>query len=370
MLISDFLNELYDQIYKLGRSRFWLLFLGMVFLVVIVINGIGIVPEEPYQRLAENPFIIRTDIHFNNYWQENPLLPIIAFYTGLSSPIAFNILCFVIIMGAFLIFALMTSERWGSMPSLIFSSLLITSPLTTVLLTWLGTPDGLTVALTVPFLFTQSGLLVFLLSIFGAMNHPTFTITVIEILVLRWAAKDAIKVKQILTSVLGLATGYTLTRLFLTVTQIEIFSRLDFMLLKDTGEWLKMNAVNFPITLSSLFNIQWLLLILCLVLFFKRDKVFYSLVLAFLLVNYGFAFFTLDTTRIFSLLSWGVLLECVFHSYKLACLDQNNGPEMQRQFLLSLALIGIVSLISPRYFSWAGEIHTTPFYQFIRKALK
>ena len=74
MLISTFLDDLYEKFLRLGRSRFWLLFLGLVFLIVIFINGIGIVPEEPYQRLSENPFITRTDIHFNNYWQENPLM--------------------------------------------------------------------------------------------------------------------------------------------------------------------------------------------------------------------------------------------------------------------------------------------------------
>jgi len=370
MLISSILNGSYEGIQKLGRSRYWFLFLGMVFLFVIFINGIGIVPEQPYQRLAENPFMTRTDIHFNNYWQENPLLPVIAFYLGLSSPIAFNILCFIILTGAFSLFALLTMRQLGSVPAFIFSSLLITNPLTTVLLTWLGTPDGLTVALTIPFLFTQSWLLVFLLSVFGAMNHPTFMITVIEILILRWVAKDGIKLNHVIASGLGLAVGHTSTRLFLTVNQIEIVSRLDFMQLKDTGEWLKMNAVNLPITLSSLFNIQWLVLLLCLVLFFKRDKVFYSLVLAFLMINYGFTLVTLDTTRIFSLLSWGVLFACIIHSYHLASLNQGNDQEMQRQFLLSLVLIGIASFVTPRYFSWAGEIHTTPFYQFIRAILK
>ncbi|HEY5728430.1 MAG TPA: hypothetical protein VIS72_00150 [Anaerolineales bacterium] len=366
MLISTYLNGLYEKTLRLGRSRFWLLFPGLVFLVVILINGIGVVPEEPYQRLAENPFITRTDIHFNNYWQENPLLPVIAFYLGLSSPGTFNFLCLAIITGAFLLFALLSSRRWGSAPALIFATLLITSPLTTVLLTWLGTPDGLTVALTVPFLFTGSSLLVFFLSLLGATSHPAFMIAVVEILALRWAARESVKFKHILTTGIGLAAGYGLTRRFLMVNQIEVVSRLDFMLLKDLGEWMKMNALNFPMSIFSLFNIHWLALPLCLVMFFRKDRVFYSLVLVLLLVNYGFTFFTLDTTRIFSLLSWGILFICIFHSYKLSL----NEQEIQKQFLQSLILVSIVSFITPRYFSWVGEIHTTPFYQFMRKIFR
>ena len=370
MLISTFLDDLYEKFLRLGRSRFWLLFLGLVFLIVIFINGIGIVPEEPYQRLSENPFITRTDIHFNNYWQENPLLPLIAHYLRLTAPTAFNILCFVILTGAFLSFALLSSHRWGSAPSLIFSTLLITSPLTTVILTWLGTPDGLTLLLTVPFLFTGSSLLLFFLSVLGAANHPAFMIAVIEILALRWAARDGVKFKHILMAGLGLAAGYGLVRWFLTVNQIEIVSRVDFMLLMNAGEWLKMNALNFPMSLASLFNVHWLILVICLVMFFKRDRIFYSLALFFLLVNSAFTVFTLDTTRIFALLSWGVLFECMFHSYSLARTDKDANPQVERQFLQSLVVVGMFSLIAPRYFSWLGEVHTTPFYQFLRKVFR
>jgi hypothetical protein len=370
MLLSTFLDGLYEGTLRLGRSRFWLPVLGLVFLAVIFINGIGIVPEEPYQRLSENPFVTRADIHFNNYWQENPLLSVIAFYLGLTSPLAFNILCFVLITGAFLSFALFSRHRWDSAPALIFSALLITSPLTTVMLTWLGTPDGLSLALTLPFLFTHSGWLIFFLSMFGAMNHPAFMIAAMEILALRWAAREGTNFKHLLIAGFGLAAGYALVRVFLAVNQIEFVSRTDFLLLRNWDEWFKLNALNFPMSVSSLFNTHWVILPVCLVMFFKRDRVFYSLALAFLLANYGITLFTLDTTRIFSLLSWGVLFACIFRSFDLAVSDREITPQTQKQFLQALIVIGIASFFTPRYFSWAGEIHTTPFYDFLRKAFR
>lgn len=370
MLISAFLDSLYERTLQLGRSRFWLLFLGLVLLAVTFINGIGIVPEEPYRRLAENPFITRTDIHFNNYWQENPLLPLLANAFRLTTPAAFNILCFVILTGAFLAFAFLARRRWGSAPAWIFSTLLITSPLTTVILTWLGTPDGLTLLLTIPFLFTGSSPFLFLLALLGAANHPAFVIAALEILALRWAARDGVGFRHLLVTGAGLAAGYGLVRWFLAVNQIEVVSRVDFILLKNFGEWLKMNALNFPMSIASLFNVHWLILVICLVMFFKRDRVFYSLVLVFFLVNYAFTFFTLDTTRIFSLLSWGVLFVCMFHSYNLARTEEATNPQVERQFLQSLIVIGLISLVSPRYFSWVGEIHTTPFYEFLRKVFR
>jgi hypothetical protein len=370
MLLSSLLDVLYEKTLSLGKSKFWFLVLGLVFIIVIVINGIGVVPEEPYQKLSQNPFITRTDINPNNYWQENPFLPIIAFYLNLTSPLTFNILCFVIIAGAYALFAGLTFRRWGSPQALIFSTLLITSPLTTVFLAWMGTPDGLTVLLTIPFLFTHSSLLMFVLAIPGATNHPTFIVAIIEILILRMLANDKIKVRHILSTAMGVIIGYGLIKLFLAGNAIDIISRFDFMQEKSLDFWVKTNTHNLPISIFSLFNIHWLIFPVCLVMFFNKDRRFYTLVLLTLLINYGVTYFTLDTTRVFVLISWAVLFECIFHSYKLAIVDQGDEPPYQKQFLQALILIGIVSFVTPRYFSWVGEIHTTPFYEFMRKLLR
>jgi hypothetical protein len=370
MLISDFLTVAYEQTLRLGRSKFRLAVLGSILLIVIFINGIGDVPEAPYQRLAENPFVTRTDIHFNNYWQENPLLPVIAYVLGLSSPAAFRILCFGVILGGFLLFERLSRRRWGPERGLIFTVLLMTSPLTTVMLTWLGTPDGLTLALTIPFLFSRSTPLFLFLSILGTANHPAFTLAALEILILRWAARDGIHFRHAFVSGIGFATGYGLVQWFLAVHHIEIVSRADFLLLRDAGEWLKMNASNLPISLFSLFNLHGLILPICLLMFFKRDRTFFSLALTFLAVNYGFTFFTLDTTRVFSLLSWGVLFAVIFHSNTLSHTAGNAGTETQKQFLQALIVISLASVFSPRYFSWGGEIHVTPFYQLMRKVFR
>jgi hypothetical protein len=161
-----------------------------------------------------------------------------------------------------------------------------------------------------------------------------------------------------------------LVKLFLGINGIEAASRFDFMLNRGLDFWAKMNLHNLPISAFSLFNIHWLILPICLMMFFKRDKRFYTLVLLALLVNYGITFFTLDTTRIFSLISWGVLFECIFHSYKLSESNDGIGSIHQKQFLQALIVIGIISFITPRYFSWAGEIHTTPFYEFMRQVFR
>ena len=255
------------------------------------------------------------------------------------------------------------------MLSAIFSTLLITSPLTTVLLSWLGTPDGLTVLLTVPFIFAQSSVLVFFLAFLGAVNHPIFIFAALETLVLRWAARDHINIKHLFSALIATGLGYGTVKFFLYTNGIEIVSRMDFMQLKTIGEWIKMNMGVLPATLFSLLNIQWLILFVCLIMFYKEDKKFYSLISAVLLINYGITFFTLDTTRVFSLLSWAVLLICILQSYKIALSMIGANPHHHNQFLRALIVIGMVSLMMPRYFSWVGEIHSTPFFEWIRKFL-
>lgn len=358
MLLSTALDALYDKVNELGHRKSWFLFLIAAFISVALINGVGIVPEEPYQRLSQNPFTTRTDIHFNNYWQESLLLPLLAHYLGLTGTITFNVLAFAIIIVGYGLFAWLTHRYWSSTLALILTTLLITSPLTTILFSWLGTPDAITFALTVPFLFLNSGLLIFLLALLGAANHPAFIIAIMEVLVLRWVIRNGISLKHLILASLGIVCGYGVVKFFLYSYGIEVGSRLDFMQLKDISEWAGMNMNNLPATLFSLFNIHWLILPLSLLMFFNQDRRFFSLVLLMLLVNYAIVFFTLDTTRIFILTSWGVLFLSIFHSYRLAALQNHK-----KQYIQALILLGIISFFTPRYFSWVGEIHTSPFFK-------
>lgn len=363
------MDSLYAKIQGLGRQRSWFLFLGILIIAVTIINGVGIVPEEPYQRLSENPFITRTDIHFRNNFQETLLLPLLGFYLNLTSRLAFNILCYVIIVCGYAVFAGYAYRKWDAFQAIVFSTLLITSPVTTALLTWLGMPDGLSIALTFPLLFTNSVFLIFILAILGSMNHIVFLIAASEIIALRWFSRDNIKFQHVLAMAAGGVAGILLLKAFLAFNQIEVAPRVGFLVSRSVWDWAKLNVTHLPLSLFSFFNIQWLAVIVCFLMFFKWDKRFYLSVSALLLLNYGITFFSLDTTRIFSLLSLGVFMLCLFHSHQLAASHPESTQEYQKQFMQALILTGMISIFSPRYFSWVGEIHATPFYEFLRQLI-
>jgi hypothetical protein len=356
MLISVLLNSILDKIQNAPKKTWWL-GVASVFLAVILINGITLVPPQHYQRLAENPFIVRTDIAADNYWQENLLLPAFAYFTHLNSPVTFNLLCFAIVAGGFALFAWWSYSRWGAVPAFLSTTLLITGPLTTVLLSWLGTPDGLSFVLTIPFLFLGSSPVLLVLSALGSLNHVTVPAAAVLILVLRWCARDGTKPRHILATVIGGGAGYALARLILALLQIPAWSRFDNYFNRDLASWTGMMARNLPITVFSLFNIQWFLVIILVVMFFRKDKLFYSAVVVILLFNCVFAYFSNDSTRNFALVSWGVLVESAIHSYRLAAdMEESHRKEL----LQAWTAVGLASFFAPRFYSWNGSIYASP----------
>jgi hypothetical protein len=362
MDLSVFLNLLFEKTERITKTKFWPVILGLFFIIIVLMNGISIVPFHLYQKISQNPFVIRPDMSIYNYWQEDILLPLIGFFTHLNNPLTFSILCFAIIAGAYLLYTILVLKKSGSFPALIFSTILITSPLTTILLSWLGTPDGLTFFLTVPFLFTNSVVLIFLLTMLGTLNHLSFIIAVIEILLLRLISRDRIRIIHLFAAIMGGIAGYIILKIFLAANNIQVVSRLDFIFSESLNTWAKHNLLDLPMTIFSFFTIQWLIIPICLIMFFNKDRKYYSFLLAILILNYGITFFTLDTTRIFSLLSWGILANCILHSYNLT--RKENGST-QKEFLQALIVIGLTSIITPRYYAWEGVIHTTPFYPFL-----
>ena len=367
MLLTAWLNLVLEKIQETTRREGYIL-LSLIFIMVVLINGIGLVPPEHYQRLSQNPFVTRTDIDSNNYWQETVLLPIVAFYTQLTSRLTFNILCGFIILLGYLLYAQFVFRKYGSVEMLVFTTILITNPLTTVLLSWLGTPDGLTFVLTIPFLFINSLFFIFFLAVLGTMNHTAFIIAASEILLLRWIAADKIKTLHMIFMVLGGIMGRILVNFFLMFNGIQITpSRLGYILSLDLNTWIVKNIANFPVTIFSFFNIQWLIIFVSVIMFFKRDKIYYVSLLIILVFNYGVAFFTEDTTRVFALLSWGILMMCIFHSYELSLDIDTEISTYHKQYLLALIVVGMTSLITPRYFSWRTSVVMSPFNEFVRK---
>ncbi len=270
MVLTSFLEGLYEKLQKLAAGKRMPLVLGALFLLVILINGISNIPSRAYQVFSQNPFGTRTDITWYNTWNEDILLPLIGYFTGMTGRMSFSILCFTILVAAYVLFTLLAVKRYGSFPAFLVTILLLTSVVTTIMLSWLGSPEGITFLLTIPFLFTNSVALIFFLALAGMWNHPAFIIAAGEVLFLRLVSRDEIRIKHIIAIVLGAALGYLSLKYFISAFHIQALSRLEVINKTSLQYWFMINADHFPMTLFSLFNIQWLVFPVCLLMFFKK----------------------------------------------------------------------------------------------------
>ena len=107
------------------------------------------------------------------------------------------------------------------------------------------------------------------------------------------------------------------------------------------------------------------ILVVCFIMFFNKDRRFFIVVLCFLAANYLITFFTLDTTRVFALLSWGLVFESMFHSYHLA--RKESDDKYERELSSALSLVALLSIITPRYFAFEGGIILSPFKEFLTR---
>jgi hypothetical protein len=345
----------------MNRRSYWLSLLALLG-ILILLNGISIVPPQHYLKLSANPFITRTDIDPENSWQENLLLPAVAFFTKLNTPWLFYGLCFAILLGAYAALAAALRARLDPAPAFLITAVLIASPLSTAMLSWLGTPDGLTVLLTIPFLFLTSLPLAFGLAFLGAFNHIAVIIAAVEILFLRWLARDRVRPVHAAAALLGGAAGYGIVRWILYLLNIQTPTRFGVFLSRNLHTVTDVMRMNASLTVFSLYNIFWILILISFLMFFRFGKNFFGGLAAVIVVNGIFAFYVNDSTRNFSVISWGPLVLCLLVSLRLAA---EQGGEVRGEYLRIVAAFVAAALLVPRFYSWDGYIHFAPFSEFI-----
>lgn len=361
MLVTDLLNKIVAILEEQSSRRYWALII-MTLLAVVLMNGVAVYSDAHYQRLAQDPFVRRDDV--GSTYQETLLLPLLANVLGLSEKEPFFVLCLIFILTGIFVFSWLSCKKFEPLPALLLNVLLIANPITTILFSWVGSADGLTFLLTIPILFVQPGWLMMGLMIFGVTNHILVLIAGLEIVLLRLFSEEDVKPMHMVFAVSGGLIGYGLVQTFLSTNGITTVPRLEQNITRAIPELIKSNFTLLPFILYSFFGFQWLLLPVMFVMFLERNRRYFGLLLLFLFLNYAVAFLTVDTTRIFVLLSWGVFFHGLMTSINLA--KQEKTPEWQRQFLLAILVVGVVSILSPRFFVWNNMIEVSPFYPFLR----
>ena len=367
MILSVFVEKLYARALTLASRWYWIAILGALLLTTLI-TGINIPNGEGgYQLLSRNPFITRYDLGTTNYYQEDILFPLLAYFTHMTSRTGFLILCFIFIYGSYVLFAFLARKAFGPLPGLIFSILLITYPLTTMLLAMLGMADPLSYFLTVPLLFVTNPILIGILSFLGVCNHPMMLLAMPEVILLRFIAKDEkVRLLHLFVSVVGAALGYLAVSAFLSFNNIHFYpTRLSFIGETRLSTWINIDTFNLPLTWFSLQNIHWLALLLCFLILIKHDRRYLFFITALLLLNYAVTWIVYDVTRMYSLISWGLTFHCLFHCYRL--IQKHGQPNETIEYMKALTVIAVLSFGAPRIYIWAGHVDPSPFDAFYQR---
>jgi len=361
VLPLDILARVDGFVGAIAHRRFWLCLVALL-VFVIAYNGLGVMPHEPYRLTAENPFE-RVQAHRENTFQESPLLPLVAYFSRLTSPFSFNALCLATIILAYVSYAVQARKGMGSAGALLLVCLLATHPVTLVLLSWLGAPDCITFLLTVFLLFLRSPAAIGVISLLGAFNHPMMLLIAPAVLLLRSLSReDEIGYLHLAASGIGLVLGSLAVWGFLELNHIDTYSRLDFLMSRTLASWIRHNLSNLPMALFSLHNLVWCALVACTVLFFRRNRSYFCLLLVTQVVMYGVTFFNLDTTRVFTLLAWAPAFHCLQYSLHLS--GESHETEQGAQLRGVLLVLAAIGLVKPNYYVWDGTIYGPSFNDF------
>ena len=92
----------------------------LLILLKIALSGLGTIPREPYRLTALDPFH-RVLAHPEICFQRSPLLPLLGYFSGLTSPSGFGALCLAIVVIGLVAFALLERRRHGAQDGLLCS---------------------------------------------------------------------------------------------------------------------------------------------------------------------------------------------------------------------------------------------------------
>jgi hypothetical protein len=286
-----------------------------VMVLTIFLYGVRFVSTD-YFVISKSPFTPFADAP---YTQDAILLPLSAYYFGFNhSYVQFAVYTICAYIVALLAIYVLGYKRFR-LETLFFLALTLTfSSAGLECFFWPGMPDAFTVLFSVIAVFSNSVPVLFLAALLGVSNHPLFLFIGTALIILRLASQEKeFKVLHALAILFGMIAGYGLVQMFLAYNNIHIQpTRFQLMFDEDISFWLESKVLEAPLSLFSLYQGLWFILPVCFLYGFNRKKHYY---IVFLILQFAagvLTLFTLDTTRVFGLLTIGTILHAVAFTYK------------------------------------------------------
>ena len=372
--MKDFYSFIQHHIVQIDNIIFEKLNLSVLSLLcltyVVLIYGLGVVPYNALYLVSKNPFVnIFPDHPKGLYLYDSILIPFITYFTGLNKNVTvFLLFNFLIIIVAVILFILLVKKNYGRDPAKISLFLFLLNPLSNVLFTWLGYYDSATFFLQVCLLFSSHILPLFLIGFLGSLNHfPIMLFSGITVLVFQGysQAKSVNLYKLLLSYLIGLGFGYFFLKTYQNYFDLGItLDRLGHVKeigLKEFTIYILNNSLTW---LFSLYNVLWIVVIFISHYLAHNCKRLFYIFLGSNILYLCLTIVVLDSTRVFSLLSFPLLVSALLYvQNQIKNQDQTTYLSL-RQFLSGLITVG---LFIPRLVIWQGKIYFSVSWAFMSR---
>ena len=363
------LRKVIDLLFSIDLTILYILTL----VLSLIMNGAWMSPQ------TERLFLISQNIQINpfnsnigNQWLLFSFLgPTLAFFLHLNDSIfLFCLFHFTFFIFVFYLIIRKVQQKEGDLIArfLIFAFFL--SPISNVIFTWLGTPDSYTIILSLLLLIMRDRkVIVFLSSFLLGINHFEQGILILAIIslfhFLTVEKRDRSFFPFILEAILSLFLGRFCLELYFSFNNFNIqYSR--FLYIQNVGflKYLYSTLGNFPALIYSLYN-NLIFFIIGILTFYKKREYWVAFIVCSLFA-FGVILFTLDQTRVFSIITFPVVYMI------LSKMNFQSSSMLANQIFVkkAISIIIIISIFTPRIVIWSGNLYGSAYINIFKYLLK
>ena len=339
-------------------------FYALCFAYAVAVYGVWIAPPMNY-AVSKNPFV---NIFINaprfQFIYDSIVIPLLTYFTGLNATKGlFSLFSLALILGGNMLLVYRTKRRLGSDAAKVVMICFLLSPVSVVLLMWLGHSDSMTYLLQCLLFFSGSALGNLLIGFVGGMNHfPVMLISGIGLLGFRNVTGDQRSGRwQIAGYLSGLGGGYAALQAYQQHYHLAVrYGRLGYPELMGAKQIALGVLENWLAALFSLYNVLWIVVLLSAFCLYRLNRRAFWYLAGINGVFLAASVPVLDTTRVFSLLSWPLLTWSVL---LVLGWERNEGAANYGELRCFLSAVLIVGLLIPRLWMFHGSIFFSHFWE-------
>jgi len=335
--------------------------------VRILTVGIYSTPNaDQFVLLAQHPFgpvALEADQY---YLTTSPIGPLLAHIVHAQTIQTYALLHLVILACGMAALVAWVDRSVGRLAATSLVVLLFASPLSNILLTWLGQPDVFLVvagtaiavaatnrALTVRWIVAVAGGFVM-----GLASAETALLGLIAFALVAWTTSRRARV-PLIAALIGLAAGRLGVSLFHHVSAAPFESRSAAAAqIFGYGTIARRALYNFPAFLYSTFGVGWILVVAWIMSFRTRTGRLPWAAIASWLIAVVVVFVALDQTRIATLVLWTATA--------WIAMTELRGRDDDPQLWCLLAVTALVAAVVPPLVVWNGGIYIASIFDWFK----